>query len=96
MRGTSLRYRAEYTGMPDRLGMVESDREEDRFAASNDQGVFIMSCQGVIRGANSPTVAIDSNAAGVGGNDGLDGDDEPSVRTWRAKGSAKLGTDGDS
>ena len=77
--------------MRDRLGMVESDREEDRFAASNDQGVFIMSCQGVIRGANSPTVAIDSNAAGVDGNDGLDGDDEALGENVASQGIGEVG-----
>ena len=57
-------------------GIVESDREQNRFAASDDQGMFIMSRQGVVRSTNSPTIAINSNAAGFGDDNGLDGDDE--------------------
>jgi len=55
---------------------VRSDGEEYRFTASDDQGMFVMSRQRVVRGTNSPAIAVESNTARLGGDDGLDSDDQ--------------------
>src|SRR5260370_11131803 len=70
---------------------VKSDGEENRFAASYNQGMFVMSCQRVVRSANSPTIAIESNAARLGGDDRLDADDETLSKNVVTVGIGKRG-----
>jgi hypothetical protein len=50
---------------------VRSDGEENRFTASDDQGMFVMSRQGMVHGADGPTISIENDATGLGGDDGL-------------------------
>ena len=73
---------------------VRSDGKENRFAASDDQGMFVVSCQGVVRSANCPAIAIESDATGLGGDDGLDGDDETIRENVVSEGIGEVGNGG--
>jgi hypothetical protein len=42
----------------------------------DDYGVFVVSGEAAVGGADGPAVAVEGDAAGAGSNDGLDGDDE--------------------
>ncbi len=73
---------------------MRSDGKENRFTASDDQGMFVMSCQGVVHSANSPTISIESNATRLGGDDGLDGDDETVRENVVSEGIGEVGNGG--
>jgi len=100
MKGTSFRYRAEYTGCGgagtsrSKKKAVRSDGEENRFAASDDQGMFVMSCQRVVHSANSPTISIEGDTTGLGGDDGLDGDDQTIRENVVSEGIGEVGNGG--
>ena len=42
----------------------------------DDDGVLVVSGEAAIGGTDGPAVAVEGDAAGGGGDDGLDGDDE--------------------
>ncbi len=73
---------------------MRSDGKENRFTASDDQGMFVMSCQRVVRSANSPTISIESDTTGLGGDDGLDGDDETIRENVVSEGIGEVGNGG--
>ncbi len=73
---------------------VRSDGEENRFTASDDQGMFVMSRQGMVHGADGPTISSESNATRLGGDDGLDGDDETIRENVVREGIGEVGNGG--
>lgn len=50
--------------------------EKDRFAASDDEGVFVMGGETGVGGANGAAIGVEGDAAGAGGDDGFKGDDQ--------------------
>ena len=50
--------------------------EQDRFALGDDDGVLVMGRKAAVGGADGPAVAVERDAAGAGGDDRLDGDDQ--------------------
>jgi len=53
-----------------------------------------MSCQRVVHSANSPTISIESDTTGLGGDDGLDGDDETIRENVVSEGIGEVGNGG--
>ena len=88
----------EHRGIRGRNGgeflLVRSDGKENRFTASDDQSMFVMSCQRVVRSANCPTISIKSDTTGLGGDDGLDGDDETIRENVVSEGIGEIGNGG--
>jgi len=50
--------------------------EQDGVALGDDDGVFVVGGEAAVGGADGPAVAVEGNAAGSSGDDGLDGDDQ--------------------
>ena len=50
--------------------------EKDGVALGDDDGVLVVGGEAAVGGADGPAVAVERDAAGAGGDDGLDGDDE--------------------
>ena len=50
--------------------------EQDRLALGDDDGVLVMGGETAVGGTDRPAVAVERDAAGARGDDGLDGDDE--------------------
>src|SRR5580692_8759172 len=50
--------------------------KQDRFVFGDDDGVLVEGGEAAVGGADGPPVAVEGDAAGGCGDDGLDGDDE--------------------